>query len=480
MIRNTHNVLFRHLICTQALALAVLLLLPTLALAVEANDTITASQEVLELSALTTRLEQENELKTREIELWKEKYKLLEERYQAERLWHIIRDIEEETGRIRALPPKIHVTYRMVDEQELQRFVLKQIDEQYGVEHLDDYEMMMRLLGFWRTRIDLKQLIFDLYNEQAMGVYDFNSRQLILRPFFDPEKGFGRTIIAHEICHALQDQYFDLARIFKDRMDNDDALLAALCVIEGDATLIMSEYMSRHLSPALLLEVPKYLSYDQSTLLNAPYFVRQTLLFPYLQGVMFVTEALRRKGPIDADDIFRDIPCSTEQILHPEKYFVERDNPTSLVLCDYSDQLGPDWRLAYKNVLGEYAIRLLFEEELGEREARVAAAGWDGDRYALYRRGMTSYWLYWESVWDTQDDAEEFFTNLQHLVKTQHREAEIADMKGTVPDVTYKTTTDWIRLLRLGKRVYFFLYNDKVALPVIKQIGEDLIEAMRM
>ena len=480
MMPHAHNVHLRHLVCAQALALLLILLLPTLGLAVEANDAITPGQEILELSALTTRLKQESELKTREIELWKTKYQILEERYQAERLWHIIRDIEEEVGNIRSLLPKPHVTYRIVDEQELERFIMHQIDKQYGAQHLDDYEMVMRLLGFWRTRIDLKQLIFDLYSEQAMGVYDLDSRKLLLRPFFDPEEGFGRTIIAHEICHALQDQHFDLARILKDRMDNDDALLAALCVIEGDATLIMSDYMSRHLSPALLLEVPKYLSYDQSTLMNAPYFIRQTLLFPYLQGFMFVSEALRRKGSIDADDIFRDIPCSTEQILHPEKYFVERDNPTSLVLFDYSNQLGPDWRLAYTNVHGEYAIRLLFEEELGAREASVAAAGWDGDRYVLYRRAMTSYWLYWESVWDTQDDAEEFFTNLQRLVKTQHSEAEIADMKGAVPDITYKTTTDWIRLLWLDKRVYLFLYNDKAALPAINQIGEDLIGATKM
>lgn len=478
MIRYAHRFCFPHVMWI--LALAVLVLSPGPGLAVEAKDTTVTSQEIPELQALANRLKQENELKTREIELWEEKYQLLEKRYQAERLWHVIRDIEEEVAKLRALPPISHVTYRIVDEQELHRFILKEIDKQYGIQHLDDYEMVMRLLGFWHTRIDLKQLIFDLYSEQAMGMYDVDSRQLLLRPFFDPEGGFGKTIIAHEIYHALQDQYFDLSEILESRVGNDDAILAALCVIEGDATLVMSEYMSRHLSPAFLLELPKYLSYDQSRLMNAPYFIQQTLLFPYLQGIEFVTEAIKRKGPLRADDIFRDVPRSTEQILHPEKYFVERDNPTSLVLSDYSGKLGPEWRLAYTNVLGEYAIRLLFEEQLGERKASVAAAGWDGDRYALYRRDTSSYWLYWESVWDTQDDAEEFFTTLQDLVKTQHGEPEIVDMKSTIPDVTYKTTTDWIRLFRLGKRVYFFLYNDKGVMPAIKQIGDDLITATKM
>jgi hypothetical protein len=301
-----------------------------------------------------------------------------------------------------------------------------------------------------------------------------------LRSFFDPDKGFGRTIIAHEICHALQDQYFNLGEILEDRMDNDDALMAALCVIEGDATWIMGQYMSSHLSPALLLEVPKYMSYDQSTLMNAPYFVSQTLLFPYLQGMAFVTEALQRKRPIHLDDIFRNMPRSTEQILHPEKYFVARDNPSTFALGDYSDRLGPEWRLAYTNVLGEFAIRVLFEEDLGEREANLAAAGWDGDRYALYRSNTTSYCLYWESVWDTREDAEQFFSSLHDLVRMKHPKAETVDMKGTLPDVTYKTATDWIRLLRIGTRIYFFLYNDEAAVPVIKQIGEDIIAAMRM
>jgi hypothetical protein len=467
-----HKSGFSRLICTHAMALLFVLLTATIGLALERNDSSTTSQ-ISELRAQADRLRQENELKAQEIELWKEKYQRLEERYRNERLWHTIREIEEEVGKLRMLQPKVHVPYRMVNEQELLRLVEKQIEKQYG-DRMDDYEMALRLLGFWHTKINLKQLIIDLYREQAMGVYDFDSHQLVLRPFFDPEKGFGRAIVAHEMCHALQDQYFDVAQICDDRMGNDDALLAALSVIEGDATLLMGDYTSRHLSPAFLLEMPKYLSYDQSIIMNAPHFIRQTLLFPYVQGVSFVSEAIQRKGPTEADIIFRDIPSSTEQILHPEKYFVERDDPTTLVLHDFSDELGPDWKMTYTNVLGEYSIRLIFEEDLGVNEATAAAAGWDGDRYALYRRDTSSYCLYWESVWDTEENAEEFLAAFKDLIKIQHAEAKMTEEKRAADALMYKTAAGWIRLLRLGQRVYCVLCNDAAVLPVIVHISDEV------
>src|SRR5690606_29869422 len=145
----------------------------------------------------------------------------------------------------------------------------------------------------------------------------------------------GRLVLAHEITHALQDQNFELLELGVEDHENGDRQLALMAIIEGDATLLMSEYMIEHASPfGLLSELPSLLTMSQEELDRAPVAIRESLMFPYLRGVQFFMD-LAGRVPADDDDaepfavalqpgwrsrVFLNPPISTEQIMHPEKY----------------------------------------------------------------------------------------------------------------------------------------------------------------
>jgi hypothetical protein len=136
--------------------------------------------------------------------------------------------------------------------------------------------------------------------------------------------------------------------------------------------------------------------------------VKETLVFPYLQGLLFVRAAKARGGWDAVSRLYRALPASTEQVLWPEKYFGERDEPTPVRLPDVGRLLGPSWRRIDSNVLGELGLRVALRGPEGSESGNAPARGWDGDRYELYedRRGGTA--LVHVSVWDAEPEAEEF------------------------------------------------------------------------
>ena len=51
-----------------------------------------------------------------------------------------------------------------------------------------------------------------------------------------------------------------------------------------------------------------------------PEILRRQLEFPYLEGQVFVTTLLGQGGWDSVDAAWDELPASTEQILHPERY----------------------------------------------------------------------------------------------------------------------------------------------------------------
>jgi hypothetical protein len=178
-------------------------------------------------------------------------------------------------------------------------------------------------------------------------------------------------------------------------------------------------YLQRH--PALMGALLREAGRDSPVMDEAPASVAVTLLFPYTSGVTFVDRLLGEGGWDAVDATYADMPASTEQILHPLKY-LERDQPSRIALPDPAAELGAGWRVVDEDTLGELQTAVLLADfEPGEgfngitgdvtlpEAARNAAAGWDGDRFALWEDGNGEReTLVWRSVWDTPEDARAF------------------------------------------------------------------------
>jgi hypothetical protein len=219
--------------------------------------------------------------------------------------------------------------------------------------------------------------------------------------------------------HALQDQYISLDSTQQIEGENDRQS-AAQAVFEGQAVYEQVSAMLGGTNVAMNLpggwdRVRDMIRENQSSMpifARSPTVIQETLIFPYLSGAEFVRN-FKDRNP--GKSIYEYMPVSTEQILHPTAFFGKRDAPTTITL--------PALRgvsTGYQNSLGEFETRLfLFEWLKDQNNAVQGAAGWDGDRYALFDTPQ-GQGIAWATVWDSRADASEFFDLLGKVVMKRY------------------------------------------------------------
>src|SRR6185312_123349 len=99
-----------------------------------------------------------------------------------------------------------------------------------------------------------------------------------------------------------------------------------------------------------------------------------------------------------------NIPTTTEQVLHPDKYKAgEAAKPVELVPLEPS--LGAGWSETARANLGEFLLQDLLV--LGERNNRPKAAkgadGWGGDGWVLYTKDDARL-IEVSTVWDSASE----------------------------------------------------------------------------
>ncbi|MEE9207287.1 MAG: hypothetical protein V3U67_02755 [Gemmatimonadota bacterium] len=269
--------------------------------------------------------------------------------------------------------------------------------------------------GLIPETLDISGLLRTLLLEQVVGYYDPERDTLYVIdsvPLSQVE-----AVLAHEIVHALQDQYVDLDSLMTSLKDRGDRAAAARAALEGHATYAMLEWQwgqltgnrvdltqLPNLTQALGADPLALAGVEMPALREAPRVIREGLLFPYLGGLGFVQSFWSRRGS-RVTPLGDALPGSTEVIMHPERYWPTLDEPTDVF---FDEDLPEGWDRVSSDALGEHETRIFLEEFLLEQsQAERAAAGWDGDRYALYD-GPGGEVLLWVTVWDSDNEAAEF------------------------------------------------------------------------
>jgi len=350
----------------------------------------------------------------------------------------------EETSKIRELPILRPVKSGAQSRAEIESMLVKNLYEQMTTAEMHATEVAYRKFGLAPANFEYRPFIIKLLLEQIAGYYDPVTREFYLADWLELES--QKPVMAHELTHALQDQHFNLRRFQKWPHGDSDAQLAAHSLIEGDATVSMMIYMAKN--PLVALAFTRSLSTGVSTeqFNQAPRALRESLIFPYLQGSEWATRVYRAEGFAGLSKAFTKLPLSTEQILHPEKYFAY-EQPLKLTLPDLSSLLnaadkgapsellpahGPppaSWKRIDSDVNGEWGYYLLLDQLLkSPAESRRAAAGWSGDRYDVYEGANPGQVVIAQvSAWDTENDAREFFDAYVKRTKLRYPDAKSLD-----------------------------------------------------
>lgn len=342
----------------------------------------------------------------------------------------------------RGLPARRPVPAGTLEEPELRKKLAQSMAEDLSPEQLEAIESAAKAFGLIPESLDLSSYLPDLLMTQVAGFYDPERDYMALvrrgtSQDMDEEGEVEDAVIVHELVHALQDQHFDLGEL--EKIDPlGDASTARAALTEGDATLAMMSFLAganveevAGIGEAMksVLGAPEDLIGAAADvpggadLTTAPAWIRDSLLFPYAEGLAFCMEVRRVGGQKLVDYAFStDPPRSTEQILHPEKWHGRRDDPVMLRWPDLSATL-PGWRRIAEGEMGEASIRTLLRETLQKRDqAAAAAAGWGGDRFAVYEKNGRRVVVWW-TEWDSEAEAREFQAAARRLKKGWRVEA---------------------------------------------------------
>ncbi len=197
--------------------------------------------------------------------------------------------ILKETSELRELPILRPVKSGTQSRDEIQRFLIKNMDEDSTPAELHASEVALKKLGLIPADFHFRPFIISLLTEQVAGYYDPKRQEFFLADWIDLDG--QKPVMAHELTHALQDQHFNLRLFEKWPKGDSDAELAAHALVEGDASLAMAVYVSR--SPLRILSLMKSMGSSQSAseeLDRAPRALRESLMFPYREGMQWVQQ----------------------------------------------------------------------------------------------------------------------------------------------------------------------------------------------
>jgi len=316
--------------------------------------------------------------------------------------------IEREIESIRGIDTPPPVEHNFVDQSGMKERLAEVFADPETVEQLIHESELLKLLGVIPQESDLTGIYESMLGSQVLGLYDPEKEQFFV--LGDDQSGADSVGIeaqltyAHEYVHRLQDAEFDLEAI-EDLATSDDMSIAISALIEGDATTAQTQYMLENYDFTELAELLESTLAAQSDIPEAPYFLQRSLEFPYTKGVAFVAILNQMGGFAAVDAVFNDLPRSTEQILHPEKY-LDKEEPITLDIPDGA--MGDGWSVQNEDVLGEFFLRTWLEA-LGVESAATAAAGWAGDAYAVFENGSGDFALAILIAWDDDLEASRFF-----------------------------------------------------------------------
>ena len=343
-----------------------------------------------------------------------------------------------------------------ITKEQINQFLNKRVKEVETPEDERAEELTLKKFGLVPQDFNLAKNEVDLLTEQAAAFYDYNKKKLFITDSTSSES--QETVLAHELSHALADQNFNLARYIKQGRKSDDGSTARLAVMEGQATWMMSEYLARKAGGSLM-DSPQaaaamanmtdegggqYPVFD-----NQPLYLKLTLVFPYSQGMLFQNSVIQRDHQEAFGEVFRRAPVSTQQIMHPDKYFAgtvptEPKVPDAHLPRGYKGLVG--------GTLGELEHSIMLEQYTGKERAAELSPHWRGCAFELYEnKKVGRVVLLYASEWDSEEAAGRYFAAYREVLSKKWKSMTVDSASGDL--VTGRGDDGRFELRRKGATV---------------------------
>jgi hypothetical protein len=379
------------------------------------------------------------------------------------------------------LPIRHDVKRRLITRAQVEKYLQDSLQKDKEAKRMQRDEIMLKKFGFLDRNFHLLPFLVSLLTEQIAAYYDNKTKTVNLLDSVSPAE--QKPVIAHELTHALQDQYVNLDKWARDtsnstsknvaednqRLAIDERGTARDAVLEGQGMAVYLDYTLNPSGKSLrtLSDVGDYIetSADSPVMARAPKFVQESLLFPYRYGLPFEQTLLKDKGQEYA---FRGVlgrpPSSSHEIMNPRAYEHSQSIPL-LRLPDVHVLLDADYEPYDIGVMSELDVKILAELSGGDAEAAALAPQWNGGLYyvvqnksaktAEEKESTASICLLYLSAWRTEGAAAEFMKLYGRELTVKYPKVE-RDLRSDYPanEEVYQTSEGPVLIARNGKEVF--------------------------
>lgn len=341
---------------------------------------------------------------------------------QAKELFRSVDEILQFVSQDTGLPIKHKVKRKLITRDKVESYVEKRMKDDKDTQRLERSQLVLKKFGMIPPDYDLHSEFLKLLSEQVAAYYDAKTKTVNLLDWVQPE--LQKTVLAHELTHALQDQAVGLQKWslagakddspLPDQQEQvvEEAQAARQAITEGQAMVAMLDYtlapggVSVLTAPSVVDSIRATMTdgKDAPELAAAPIFLRESLLMPYTFGMDFVRAVLVKKGRTAAFGGMLDRPpLDTLQLMQPPTYLADQSVPP-LTVPDLDKLLSPDYQRYDFGGMGAFDIYLLAKQYAPDQDAKRYYSHWRGGYYIAVRAKSgpkDQIALLYMSRWDT-------------------------------------------------------------------------------
>jgi hypothetical protein len=330
-----------------------------------------------------------------------------------EAMTELARFVEQERGLAFQRP----VDVELLDEQAFEQRLLEA--EQKDADDLRTAAEALQALGFVDSVDEILRGQHDLLVAGVLGFYDPETDELVVRgTALTP---MTRQTVAHELTHALDDQWFELGSPEFDESE-DEVSFGVAALAEGNARRVDRAYDSS-LNGAERQQLRQEQLGISPPAPSIPPVLFELIRAPYDFGEPLVGELLRHGGQAELDEAFRSPPRTSEQVLDPAKLIADEQAVPV-------DTPPGDGAVRDQGTFGELMWRLVLDRSLGRGRVNRATTGWGGDRYVVWQQGG-EFCIRVDVAGDTPDDLTELGDALREAIR---RDLPAAQLDRSQPD----------------------------------------------
>ena len=349
-----------------------------------------------------------------------------------------------ELEQIRGFGFSSRVVAEPVTQQDIADGYREYIETYYPEKFYARRSLAWQTIGVIPEGTSIRDELLEYGSTQVIGYYDTVTGELVFLGQEDPTP-LERVTLAHELTHAIDDQRFGLEKVDVLGAEcREEELQATLGLVEGNATFFMLRWARTFLTVDEQIELSAEAAAQQPPPSDIPPFIDAMQQWPYTAGLRFIT-AIEGEGGLEAvDAAFLDMPVTSEQILHPERY--PNDVPTPVDVPDLASQLGVGWEDLDVQPVGEIWLDGALRLRLDGLDASQATAGWDGGIYRAWSNGDRVA-IVLATAWDSERDAEEFAAEMQRWITAGETPAEVLPAEGASVRVLFATDAETLGAL---------------------------------